>query len=144
MKARFTVTLPTVLIALGCIGGVGCQTTVNRVEPGQPVAQKQGLMHKVIVTDQSLNNKVRVQNMSFMVGEGGLLKIQLEVQNLTRRRQSFSYRIEWFDEKGMIIVLPTQSAISRTLEGQETASITATAPNERARDFRIKLLEAAH
>jgi uncharacterized protein YcfL len=136
--------LPGALALAVVLATAGCQTTVNRVEPGQPVAQKQALIHKVVVSDQSLNDKVRVQDMNYAVGAGGMLKVQLEVQNLTRKRQTFSYRVEWFDEKGMIITLPTQSSISRTLEGQETASITATAPNDQARDFRIKLLEAAH
>jgi uncharacterized protein YcfL len=142
MKRNFV--LSGLLAGAALVLAVGCQTTVNRVEPGQPVAQKQALMHKVVVSDQSLHDKVRVQDMNFVVGTGGLMKVQLEVQNLTQGRHTFSYRVEWFDEKGMIITLPTQSAISRTLEGQETASITATAPNDQARDFRIKLLEAAH
>jgi uncharacterized protein YcfL len=65
----------------------------------------------------------------------------VEVENTTLSRQAFTYRVEWFDEQGMIVNLPTTTAIPRTLEARETASITATAPTDRAKDFRIKFLE---
>ena len=51
------------------------------------------------------------------------------LQDTTHNQQSFTYRVEWFDEKGMIINLPTYTAIPRSLEGKEAISITATAPD---------------
>lgn len=117
----------------------GC-STVNTVEPAQPVAQRQMLNDKRVVTDTALYNRVRVVGINTATGPGGFLKIQVEVFNNSEFAQSFTYRVEWFDENGMIINLPTMAAIPRTLEGKETAMITATAPTPQAKDFRIKFL----
>src|SRR2546425_8062635 len=119
----------------------GC-TTVNTVEPAQPTAQRQMIDDKRVITDITLHNRVRILGVNKTPNTEGFLKIQVEVQNMTSRRQSFTYRVEWFDENFMIIQLPTASSIPRTLEGKESAFITATAPTERAKDFRIKFLES--
>jgi uncharacterized protein YcfL len=123
------------------LAGFGC-STVNRLEPAQPVAQRERLADQQVITDVGLHNRVRVLGVNQATGPGGFLKIQVEVLNLTSKLQSFTYRVEWFDENGMVISLPTKSAIPRTLEGKETAVITATAPTERAKDFRIQFLES--
>jgi uncharacterized protein YcfL len=118
----------------------GC-TTVNTIEPAQPTAQREMLSDKRVITDQSLGRRIRLLGVNTATGVGGFLKIQVELQNTSRSRQSFTYRVEWFDENGMIITQPTRTALPQSLEGKETASITATAPTERAKDFRIKFLE---
>lgn len=118
----------------------GC-TTVNSVENAQPVAQKQMVADKRVLTDSSLNRHVNILGVNTATGPAGFLKIQVEVQNRTRSLQSFTYRVEWFDENGMIINLPTTTATPRSIEGKETISITAIAPTDRAKDFRIKFLE---
>lgn len=118
----------------------GC-TTVNTVEPAEPVAQRSYVYDKNVTTDASLGRRVKVLGVNTATGPGGFMKIQLEVQNTTRRRHAFTYRVEWFDESGIIINSPTTVATPRSIEGQETLSITAMAPTDRAKDFRIKLLE---
>jgi uncharacterized protein YcfL len=122
-----------VLLANGC-------ASMNTVEPASPTAQRQMVDDKRVITDTALWNRVRVIGINTATGPGGFLKMQVEVLNDSFFAQSFSYRIEWFDENGMIINLPTATAIKRTLEAKETACITATAPTDRAKDFRIKFL----
>ena len=125
---------PAVLFPAGC-------TTVNTLESAQSSAQRQMLPDKRVLTDSTINRSVNILGVNSATGPAGFLKIQVELQNRTSRPRSFTYRIEWFDENGMIINLPTATAIPRTIEGKETISITATAPTEKAKDFRIKLLE---
>ena len=135
---------PRLILSLfACVGVTlftGCKT-VNTIEPAQPVAERDMLSDKRVVTDSTLNRKVRVLGINQATGLGGFLKIQVELQNTTSRVQSFTYRVEWFDENGMIINLPTKTARPQTMEGKETISITATAPTDRAKDFRIKFIE---
>lgn len=119
----------------------GCGATMNTIEPASPVAQRQMLSDKRLITDTRLHNRVQPIGINTATGPGGFLKIQIELQNTTGRAHSFTYRIEWFDENGMLIQSPTGAAIPRTIEGGETISVTATAPTDRAKDFRIKLLE---
>jgi uncharacterized protein YcfL len=127
-------TAATVLLPTGC-------TTVNTIEPAQSVAQREMLSDQRVITDASLGRRVKLIGINTATGPGGFLKIQVEVQNTSRSRQSFTYRVEWFDENGMIITQPTRTALPQSLEGKETASITATAPTDKAKDFRIKFLE---
>jgi uncharacterized protein YcfL len=133
-----------ILASIGTIAGIllfAACTSMNTLEPAQPVAQRAMLADKRVITDTSLYSRVRILGVNTATGPAGFLKIQVEVENTTLSRQAFTYRVEWFDEQGMIVNLPTTTAIPRTLEARETASITATAPTDRAKDFRIKFLE---
>jgi uncharacterized protein YcfL len=128
---------PALLLPSGC-------TTVNSVEPAQPMAQRQMISDKRVITDSTLNRHVNIIGVNAATTPAGFLKIQLELQNTSSRPYSFTYRVEWFDENAMIISLPTDAAMPRTIEGKETLSITAIAPTDKAKDFRIKLLESTN
>ena len=120
----------------------GCGATMNTIEPADTVAQRQMISDKRLITDTGLHRHVQPIGINTATGPGGFLKIQIELQNVTGSMRKFTYRIEWFDENGMIINTPTAAAIPRMIEGGETLSITATAPTDRAKDFRIKFLQS--
>lgn len=138
MKTTFAL----VLAALALLPA-GCSTTsVNTVENAQSTAQKQMLPDKRVTTDVNLDKTVRVVGVNNTTDVGGFLKIQVELQNTSKKLQLFTYRIEWFDQAGMIVSLPTTSATPRAVEGKATAYITAIAPTPEIKDFRISLLES--
>src|SRR6266566_3988547 len=110
-------------LATGLASLIGC-TTVNSVERAQPVAQRDMVADKRILTDASLNRHVRIIGVNQTVGAGGLLKVQVEVLNTTRSLENFNYRWEWFDETGTIIDTVTSTWISRQIEGKESLFIT--------------------
>ncbi len=128
------------IVSVCVIAVSGCQT-VNTLEPAGPVAQRQMLDDKRITTDYSLGRKITIQGVNFVVGQEGFMRIQVGLMNKTRRSQNFTYRIEWLDEAGILIDLPTSSTRRMAIQGKETMSITATAPTDRARDFRMKFQE---
>ena len=115
-------------------------STVNTVEPAQPVAQRQMLSDKRVITDTGLYGSVRPVGINVATVSTGLLQIQIEVQNLSSGDQAFAYRIEWFDANGMIIHTPLTTWIDRQIQGGETLSLTGLAPTETAKDFRIKFI----
>ena len=121
----------------------GCSTT-NTVEPIQPVAQKQWLPDKRVTSDPELDRHVHVVGVNSTDTPGGFLKIQIHVQNQTSSMQTYSYRVEWFDQSGMLITLPTDNSTSRTIEGKETQDIVALAPTITAKDFRVKFLQPSN
>lgn len=122
--------------------GLGCSsTTVNTTEPAVPVARREMLSDQRVTTDRSLARAVRVCGVNTAFDAQGFLKVQVEVENTTRRPKRFTYRVQWFDAQGMLIQLPTATAVPRTLEGGEVGYITATAPTTQVRDFRILFLE---
>jgi uncharacterized protein YcfL len=138
---------PTLLAAGLCAAALlaGCSSsTVNSVAPAQSTAQRQMIADHVIMTDSSLARSVRVTGVNVATDAEGFLKVQVEVQNTTKSRKSFTYRVEWFDERGMFITLPTATAIPRSLEGKEVAYITATAPTPMAKDFKMNFLASIH
>lgn len=126
----------TLLLAPGCRS-----TAVNTVEPVSQTGQTQMISDKRVLTDQTLNNVVRIIGLNTATGDEGFLKIQVQVENRTGRASAFTYQVEWFDENGMIIDSPIRVARPRTIEAREVLAITATAPTPRAKDFRIKFLE---
>lgn len=132
----------TALCAAAVLVVAGCRSTsVNTLEPASKSGQPQMISDERVLTDQSLNDSVRFIGVNTVTGAEGFLKIQVQMENVTRKARSFTYRVEWFDENGMIVDLPTASARPRTIEAREVLVITATAPTPRAKDFRIKFLE---
>jgi len=140
MKTKSLALMAVCIAALLAV--TGCRSTsVNTVEPASKSGQTQMISDQRVLTDQTLNNIVRIIGLNTATGAEGFLKIQVQVENLTRKARSFTYRVEWYDENGMLIDLPTAVARPRTIEGREVLVITATAPTPRAKDFRIKFLE---
>ncbi|MCP5520646.1 MAG: YcfL family protein [Verrucomicrobiales bacterium] len=130
------------LLLLAVVAGAGCRSTqMNTVDPAQPANQREMISDKRVLKDQSLNKAVNIVGLNVGTGPEGFLKVQVEVENRTRSLKSFTYTVEWFDENGILIELPTAHSRPRSLEGGEIAAITATAPTPRAKDFRIKFLE---
>jgi len=136
-----SITTVLVCAAAGIILLQTACSTVNTIEPAQPVAQRQMLSDKRVITDTGLYGRVRPIGINVATVTTGFLKIQLEVQNLSSSAQAFAYRVEWFDANGMIVETPLSIWIDRRIQGGETLSITALAPNVTAKDFRIKMIE---
>jgi len=128
------------LLAATALLAVGCQT-VNTTERAEPTGQRDIVAEKRVITDASLNRKVNIVAVNQAVGAGGLLAVQVELVNATRSLQSFSYKFEWFDDQGMAVTGPATAFIPKQVEGKESIFVSGTAPNERARDFRLKLIE---
>jgi len=127
------------VVAAVSLAQYGC-STVNTVEPSQQAAQRQILADKRITTDGRLYGRVRPIGVNTAVVPAGMLKIQIEVRNLTRSLQPFAYHIEWFDANGIIVNTPTSAWVDREIQGGETLSITGIAPTGDAKDFRIKFI----
>lgn len=130
--------LPT-LVLTGALGFVAGCSTVNTIEPAQPAVQQRMIADKRLITDPNLAQSVCVKGL-FIATSGGLMQVQFQLQNRSSHTQSFVYEIDWFDEHGMLIHLPSKAPIPRTLAGGEGGYITATAPTPQAKNFRLRLL----
>jgi uncharacterized protein YcfL len=120
----------------------GCRATkVNTVENVNKSGQTEMISDQRVLTDQTLNNIVRIVGVNVSPPEMEFLRIQVQIENRTSKARNFTYRVEWFDENGMLIELPTAVARPRTIEAREVMAINAVAPTPRAKDFRIKFLE---
>ncbi|HXF11263.1 MAG TPA: YcfL family protein [Desulfuromonadaceae bacterium] len=132
------------LLALGCLvaGLTGC-TTVNSVENANKEGQRNMVSDMRAVTDHSLSKHVAIVGVNTALTPGGLLKVQVELQNRTRSLQRFIYRFEWFDANGMQVNSIVSAPAPDQIEGRENKMISAVAPTPNCKDFRVKFIEAA-
>jgi len=119
----------------------GC-TTVNSVENANKEGQRNMVTDQRAVTDASLNRKVSIVGVNTALTPGGLLRVQVELQNRTRSLQRFMYRFEWFDANGMQVNNVISAQLPDQIEGKENKIISSIAPNPNCRDFRVKFIEA--
>ena len=134
-----------ILLPLGFAAGLivlsGC-TTVNSVENADKEGQRNMVSDTRAVTDASLNRKVNIDGVNTSMTPGGLLKVQVELQNRTRSLQRFLYHFEWFDANGMQVNNVLSASVPDQIEGQENKFIFGIAPNPDCKDFRVKFIEA--
>jgi uncharacterized protein YcfL len=136
MNRKFLSLIPVCVMLVGC-------TTVNTVENADKVGEKQMIADKRVLTDSSLSRRIQVVGLNVdESAPGGLLKVQAEIFNNSRNRQAFNYLWEWFDQAGMVVATPMTTGTTREIEGKDTIHIVGTAPNARARDFKLRLIEA--
>lgn len=119
----------------------GC-TTVNTVENAQKEGQRNMIADQRVITDASLNRKVAIVGVNSSLTPGGLLKVQVELENHTRSLQRFLYHFEWFDANGMQVNNILSASVPEQIEGKESKFIYSIAPHPGCKDFRVKFIEA--
>ena len=129
------------ILAGSALAFTGC-TTVNTVENGQKVGQRNMVTDQRVISDGSLNRKVSIVGVNTAMTPGGLLKVQVELLNRTRSRQAFLYKFEWFDLNGMQVDNILSANVPDQIEGQESKFINGLAPTTACHDFRVKFIEA--
>lgn len=119
-----------------------CTRTVNTVERAESRAEPNYVDDERVITDTSLGNKIGVLQVNEDTVSGNIPKIQVVLENKSRRAQNVSYIFEWVDEDGMALSSPTSGWRSLRLMGRESKAVSGVAPNPRAADFTLKLQEA--
>jgi uncharacterized protein YcfL len=137
-----TIKLLSLALAGCALALTGCSTSVNSVENAQKEGQRNMIADQRVIFDASLNRKVAIVGVNTVTTPGGLLKVQVEVENHTRSLQSFLYRFEWFDANGMQVNTILSTPLPEQIEGKESKFISSIAPNASCRDFRVKFIEA--
>jgi uncharacterized protein YcfL len=125
---------------LGAALAVGCGKQVNTSERAQPIGTKTTVQDKRIINDGDADQIFKIIDINEGT-VGDLLKVQVNIQNTRGITQSANWMVEWFDMNGMQVQTPTSRWTSLTLEGKQTKSIQAIAPNSRAKDFRFHYQE---
>lgn len=119
----------------------GCKT-VNTTERAEPTAHPHPVADRRVITDRDVGAFAMILGVRETIVPGDLVKVQVDVYNSRSTTEHFNYKFEWFDDQGMIVDSPMSIWQPRTIQGKETLSLTAVAPNPRARDFRLKLQES--
>jgi len=119
----------------------GCRTTVNTVENADKAGVRAMVSDKRVVSDRTLENRIALVGINQAQTPAGFLRIQLELYNLKRTVQSFFYTVEWFDAEGMRVETATGGWTEQQILARESLFLTFTAPNPRAKDFVVKMVE---
>jgi len=119
----------------------GCRTTVNTVENADKAGVRAMVSDKRVVSDRTLENRIALVGINQAQTPAGFLRIQLELYNLKRTVQSFFYTVEWFDAEGMRVETATGGWMEQQIMARESLFLTFTAPNPRAKDFVVKMVE---
>jgi uncharacterized protein YcfL len=127
---------------LGALALTGCSTTVNTVENAQKSGQRYMVADKRVITDSSFSGEVYIVGLNSVTTPGGLLKVQVELENHTGSLQRFLYHFEWFDAYGMQINNIVSAPVPEQIQGGESKFIYSVAPNANCKDFRVKFIEA--
>ena len=117
----------------------GC-TTAKILQAPPLVDQRITVADPRVSTDASLNSMVSIMGVKTSMTPGGLLKVQVELQNRTTSLQEFIYRFEWFDAYGMEINNVITAPITDQIEAQEDKFISSVAPKPNCKDFRVKFI----
>ena len=117
----------------------GCNS-VNTVERAEPLAQPNLIAIKKVITDPELRDKVSVVNVIEGTVSGDLLKIQVQLENLTYAYQLFNYQFVWIDKNGFQVTSPPPLWKPGQIEGRETIYLSAVTPMPSVVDFQMKLL----
>lgn len=128
-------------LAVGAVVCSGCRT-VNMVGNAQTQGQRNMIADSRVITDNALNHRVNIVGVNTAMTPGGLLKVQLELQNETHSTQHFMYHFEWFDANGMQVNNVLSASIPDQLEGMEDKFIYGVAPTPDCKDFRVKFIGA--
>lgn len=117
-----------------------CSNSVNTVERADPLATPDRIADKRVVTDPSLGRRVRVLGVN-QGATGDLMRVQVEVENLTYSPHNFNYQFTWIDQDGFQVTSPAPTWKNAQVNGRERLFLSAIAPTPRAVDFRLNLLE---
>lgn len=133
------ITTCAVLAVLG-LAAVGCET-VNTVERGEPMATKQTIKDKRIITDATLNERARVVEVNEGRTNDGLLQIQVTVHNKSNSTHNFFYRFEWYDQSGMVVNPTVGNWVETQIAGKDSHRLVGIAPQKNVVDFRLVMKE---
>jgi uncharacterized protein YcfL len=128
-----------VVLGISC----GCSTTGGLEATGTTAWNDEGarvLAKRVVYNSGSLKGDLEVVDLKSALA-GDLMRAQATLRSRDRDTLSFEYRFEWFDLNGIEIGAGSSSWKPLILIGRETKSIQASAPDPRAREFKLKLRE---
>lgn len=135
MKKSATVALSISLL----LGLTGCLHTVDSVENYHKESVPNEVIRLHVETDAS--QPVKVSNLLEKTAPNGFKQIAVEFTNYSSKARTIFYRCEWFDESGIRV----ETSLTQWTEGRfaarDSKQMLFTAPNDRAKDFKIRISE---
>ncbi|MEM0965977.1 MAG: YcfL family protein [Verrucomicrobiota bacterium] len=135
MKASLILSISVILLLL-----LGCSTPTNTIERETGQATPNLVDARIDVFDSNLEKRLSLVSVNEATA-GDLLQVQVTFRNRQVRPRSFAYQFQWIQQNGMMVTSPKPIWRPSSIEGGQTISIAATAPNPNVVDFRLSLRE---
>jgi uncharacterized protein YcfL len=125
------------------LGLVGCSTTAGVEATGKAAWDDQGartLDQKVQFNNSGLKGDIQIVDIKSAMA-GDMMRAQATLRSKDKDTLPFQYRFEWLDANGIEINSGAGSWKPLILNGRESKTIQAVAPDPRAKEFKLKIRE---
>ena len=123
----------------GALCAAGCLSTVDTVENAEKTYVSHEVLRLHVETDAS--QPIKVRNLIDATAANGFLMIAFEFINTSTSQQTAYYKVEWYDEVGMVVPSSLKQWSEIRLLGRDKELKKFTAPNARAKDYQIRIVE---
>ena len=92
--------------------------------------------------DGGLEKDVQVLSINQGKASEDLLRIQVNLKNLTKNSMNLNYKIEWMDQDGLVVNDSSSTWLPVYVRGAEIVAIKSVASSPTVRNFWLKLERA--
>ena len=89
-----------------------------------------------------LSKNLEVISVNQATANGDLLKIQVNLKNLSAKEMNLNYKVEWMDEAGIVINDSSAVWMPLYVRGAENVAVQSVSTTPRAKNFWLKLQKA--
>jgi len=122
------------LLALGCLS---CESTSN-YEPPRAGALEESQWRQRINLSPDLEHVLEIDEV-LETRQHGLLRVQIDLRNITAEEQTLRTSIEWFDVSGFKLDSPNSGWMSHIVQPDEKFVVDAGAVNTAAVSWRMNV-----
>ena len=90
----------------------------------------------------TLAKNLEVISVNQATANGDLLKIQVNLLNLSKKEMNLNYKVEWMDEAGIVITDSSAVWMPLFIRGAENVAVHSVSSSTRAKNFWLKLQKA--
>ncbi len=116
---------------------LGCETTSN-YEPPPPGALEESEWMERVNLSTSVKSRIAVREVR-QAHQNGLMRVQVDLENLQQTESSFRTSVEWFDVSGFKLDSPNDGWMSHIAQPQEKFTVSAGAVNPAAVSWRLNV-----
>jgi uncharacterized protein YcfL len=123
---------------------IGCSSTnpIHQTTKEDPSDSSLLPELKRVFMDGGLERDVEVVSINQGVANEDLLRIQVNLKNLTKKSMNLNYKIEWMDEDGLVINDSSATWLPVYVRGAEIVAIKSVASSPTVQNFWLKLQRA--
>lgn len=142
-QRKFVVSGITAAALIATLGLVGCSTTAGVETTGKMSWDEQGartLDKNVVFNSSGLKGDIQIVDVKSAMA-GDMMRAQATLRSKDKDTLPFQYRFDWYDASGIEINSGSGSWKPLILNGRESKTIQAVAPDPRAKEFKLKIRE---